>query len=227
MVVAGVVFDMDDTLYLERDYVKSGFHAVARHVSSVVSEQAFFQAMWSMFEAGVRGDTFNRALEQFPDVAEKYDIGQLVEVYRVHRPDIAIIPEIAKLLVRLRDAGMKLGVLSDGPLVSQQAKADALGVSALVDEVMLTDALGRASWKPSPAGFQKLAESLRVSHDSLVYVGDNPEKDFIAPNALGWQTIRLRMEGQLRCDQEPVDAQASPGLEVESVLGLSEIFFLG
>jgi len=217
MVIKGVVFDMDDTLYLERDYVKSGFKAVASHVAGVAEENDVFNCMWAMFENGVRGDTFNRLMQDFPAVADRFEISDLVKIYREHQPDIAIISEMKELALALKKKGIALGVLSDGPLLSQQAKVDALGVASFVDDVMLTDILGRESWKPSTAGFELLATSLDVHHNTLVYVGDNPVKDFIAPKKLGWLTIRLRMPGQLREREEAIDQESSPHEDVCSI----------
>lgn len=223
MVIKGVVFDMDDTLYLERDYVRSGFKAVASHVATVADKDKVFTCMWTMFEDGVRGDTFNRLMHDFPAVAEHFEIPELVEVYRSHQPDISIIPEMKELILTLKGKGVALGVLSDGPLISQQAKADALGVEALVGKTMLTDALGRENWKPNTTGFELLATSLNVPHNTLVYVGDNPVKDFIAPKKLGWLAIRLRMSGQLRENEEAVDGTSSPHEDVHSISQLSKI----
>jgi len=222
--VRGVVFDMDDTLCLERDYVKSGFRAVAHHVRDVADAGEVFRAMWAMFKEGVRGDTFNRLVGRFPEVGQAFGVPALVGVYRNHTPTIAFLPGMGGLLTALRSRNIKIGVLSDGPLSSQQAKAIALGVYQIADAVMLTDSLGREFWKPSPEGFRRLEAELGLGSDALVYVGDNVEKDFIAPNRLGWATIRLRVEEQLRCGMEPADEAASPAHEVRSVEELSALF---
>lgn len=217
----GVVFDMDDTLYLERDYVKSGFRAVAEHIGAVADSDAVFAYIWQLFESGARGNTFDQLMAKFPDVAAAFEIPDLVHVYRAHKPDISIIPEMRHLISALRYQGLKIGLLSDGPLISQQAKYDALGVSLLADEMLLTDSMGRQCWKPSPVGFQRLAERMGVANTSLVYIGDNPIKDFIAPRSLGWRTIRLRLAGQLRENLEPDDSAAAPHAEARSVAELS------
>ena len=64
----GVVFDLDDTLYLERDYVKSGFRAVAKtavkHTGTSADEA--FNFLWNEFTAGVRGSSFNRPVRALP-----------------------------------------------------------------------------------------------------------------------------------------------------------------
>lgn len=223
MALKGVVFDMDDTLCLERDYVKSGFRAVAGHLRDAAAPEAVFEALWAMFEEGVRGDTFNRLRDRFPAVGRAHDVPALVKIYRTHAPDISLVPGAGELLTSLRSLNIKIGVLSDGPLASQQAKAVALGLYQMTDAVMLTDSLGRECWKPSSEGFLRLEAELGLSGPELAYVGDNVEKDFIAPNRLGWATVRLRLREQLRYAQEAADEAARPGREVRSIGELSAL----
>lgn len=223
MVVKGVIFDMDDTLCLERDYVKSGFRAVADHLRDAADADQVFEVMWAMFEEGVRGDTFNRLMDRFPEVAAVCDTKGLVNVYRTHNPVISLVPGMGELVETLRTRNIRIGVLSDGPLASQQAKAVALGLYQGVDAVMLTDSLGRECWKPSAEGFLRLETELGLSGSELVYVGDNVEKDFIAPNRLGWETVRLRLPLQLRFGLEPSGEEAEAKHEVHSVEELTRL----
>ena len=62
-----VIFDLDDTLYDEIDYCRSGFSAVAEYLS--VSKKSLhaedvFNAFWEKFEAGERKEVFNKALDE-------------------------------------------------------------------------------------------------------------------------------------------------------------------
>ena len=57
-----MILDLDDTLFLERDYVLSGLRAVGEHVATTYGRTGFGDVAVALFEAGVRGDTFNRAL---------------------------------------------------------------------------------------------------------------------------------------------------------------------
>src|SRR5438105_4418137 len=60
--VEGVVFDLDDTLYLEREYVRSGFLYVAStlHGKGGVHQAEIFESLWGLFEVGIRPNTFDR-----------------------------------------------------------------------------------------------------------------------------------------------------------------------
>ena len=216
----GVVFDLDDTLYLERDYVKSGFRAVAKtavkHTGTSADEA--FNFLWNEFTAGVRGSSFNALLERYPELAQRVDVPALVRCYREHAPDIHYLPGIKPLLDELKNADVPLAVISDGPLVSQAAKAKALNVSLYADPVVLTDAWGQDFWKPHVRAFEHVAAAFGLPPEQLIYIGDNPVKDFHAPTALGWRSVRLRLPGQVR-ETLPHDGMP-PTKEVRSVAAL-------
>ena len=129
----GVVFDLDDTLYLERDYVRSGFRAVAEDAvaGTSVSPDEASKFLWDGFLAGVRGSSFNDLLTEYPDIAARRTIPDLVRVYREHPPTIDFLPGAEALLQELKGLGVPLAVITDGPLESQAAKAEALGVARI------------------------------------------------------------------------------------------------
>ncbi len=221
MVTRGVVFDLDDTLYLERDYVRSGFVHVARLVATSAEESRDIEAwLWRTFEKGVRGDTFDRLIAARPELADRVTAAELVAAYRGHAPSISLVPGIPELLERLRGRGLRLGVLSDGPLASQRAKAEALGLDEWFDPVLLTASEHAGFAKPGTRGFEWMAAMWHLPPVELAYIADNPLKDFIGPRKLGWLTIRLRISHQLSAELEPVDDGGRPDFEVADAAGL-------
>lgn len=190
--VAAVVVDIDDTVYLERDYVRSGFAAVeslcrSRHGVGDVGNEA-----WRLFEAGVRRTTLSDALARVG--ADPALLAELIDVYRSHRPAINLLPDAAAFIHRVVGR-LPLGVVTDGPARSQRAKCEALGMDAVADPLVVTEEHGSA--KPDPAMFLRAADGWDVPPHQVVYVADNPAKDFSGPLALGWQAIRLRRPGSL------------------------------
>jgi putative hydrolase of the HAD superfamily len=210
MVIRGIAFDIDDTLYLERDYVRSGFAEVAR-IAGRSHEEVRRLTAWldDAFEAGVRGDTFDRLLAAFPSVAQRFDTPALVDAYRRHRPDITLLAGTTETLTELGRRGIRLAVVSDGPLPSQAAKAGALGLDRWFDPIILTAALGAGHAKPGVAAFESIERAWGLVGPRLCYIGDNPEKDFGGPRRLGWRTVRLRQPGQLRWATDAPDGEAA------------------
>lgn len=223
-----VAFDLDDTLYPERVFVRSGFRCVSDHLLAIgVLDRAVFDDLEAAFEAGVRGDTFNRALEAAGVRPTDELIAELVEVYRTHRtaagqvrPDIAPYPDAKPALTRLAESDVRRGIITDGPLVCQQLKVDTLGLAPLVDAVTLTDAWGREFWKPHPRAFREMAERLGVPPAACVYVADNPAKDFRGPAEAGWRpSIRVRRPDSLHRDAAvPPEARVAATIEALDAL---------
>jgi len=211
--IQAVVFDLDDTLYRERDYVHSGLAAAGETLRQRTGRRADFAGwMWRRFRAGRRDKAFDAANARFRLSLSRRDIADLVEVYRAHRPAIRPCRNVPALLVRLRRR-FKLGLLSDGFLPAQQLKLDALDLERFFDAIVYTEQIARSAWKPSPRGFEAIRKRLGVPHAACAYVADNPAKDFIAPNGLGWLTIRWRRRGQVHAAQA-----APPGGEPQMVI---------
>ncbi len=191
--ITTVVFDLDDTLYDERDYCRSGLAAVAESLSNLVdvlSPDEIFDSLWKQFTAGNRTKTFNAALDDFGLSYDDQLIENLIETYRTHKPKIKLPADSAKVLRQL-SGKYTLALLTDGFMPAQQLKVQALKIENYFKCIIYTEQLGRQYWKPSPVGFEKLMQTLNVKPENIAYVADNEEKDFIAPNKLGLLTIQI------------------------------------
>ena len=181
--IAAVVFDLDDTLYPEKDYVRSGYRAAAALFPEVPDMAA---KLWEAFEKGL--PAFDAVLAAEGPIARKEEA---VLAYRFHTPDIRLYPGAEELLRRLRET-RKLGIITDGRPEGQRAKLAALGLEGMVDEIIITDELGGTGFrKPNPAAFELMSRRLGVPLGEMAYVGDNIKKDFIAPEKLGMRSIRF------------------------------------
>jgi putative hydrolase of the HAD superfamily len=191
-----VVLDIDDTLYLERDYVRSGFTAVGEWARDELGVDDLGDRAWAAFESGVRRTIFDEALAACAVEPDPALVPRLVEVYRQHVPDIRMIEDARTWLDALAPH-ITVAVVTDGPLASQQAKADALGLSRWADHIVFTASLGSGRGKPHPAAFEHLEREVGLRAGRCAYVADNPAKDFVAPRRLGWRTVRVRRAGGL------------------------------
>jgi putative hydrolase of the HAD superfamily len=218
-VIEVVVLDVDDTLYLERDYVRSGFRAVGRYAEENHDLDGLGDLAWTEFEAGRRGDIFDRVLRSLGVTLDPTLVRTFVEVYREHEPTITMLPDAVELVDRVRSQALGLAVITDGPLASQRAKVGALGLWDLAALVVLTAELGPGAGKPSLRAFELVERELGVHGDGLVYLADNPAKDFLAPAALGWHTVRVRRAGGLH---ERAPSGDDVRVEVDSLDGVAE-----
>ena len=209
--ITTVVFDLDDTLYDEIEYCKSGLDVVAKFLAGLPGfppAGRIFNSLWRQFTAGNHTKTFNAALDELGIGYDDKLIGEPVKVYRSHTPKITLPDDSRDILDRLHD-GYTLALLTDGFLPAQQLKVQALGIERYFKCIVYTEELGRDCWKPSPAGFEKLMETLNVKPQNTAYVADNQQKDFIAPNQLGILTIQLIRPARIHTEISDVpDAEA-------------------
>lgn len=224
--ITTVVFDLDDTLYDEIDYCRSGFTAVADLLAEMPSSQPaehIFNCIWQLFNDGERSRTFNAALEH---LGIKYDdklIGELIKVYRNHIPKIMLPDDSADILRQLKEGRYSLGLLTDGFLPAQKLKVDALGIESHFDCIIYTEELGREYWKPSPAGFEKMMQTLNAAAETIVYVADNEEKDFISPNRLGILTVQLIRSNRLHTGSS-AEPDAAAQYVIRKITQLPDLF---
>lgn len=195
MKVKAVIFDLDDTLYPERDYVKSGFFAVAADIERRFGVHGAADKMLELFDKE-RADVYGRTFDAFGIDRDDALIKGFVEIYRKHKPNIQLDDATRGVLTKLKARGCKLGIITDGEPNRQREKISALGLDKLVDDIIVTDELGGEAYrKPNPKAFELMLDKLCVAAEEAAYVGDNPKKDFAVKKYLPIKTVRLNSGG--------------------------------
>lgn len=212
-----IVLDMDDTLYHEADYARSGFAAVGRWMMAQHGIDGFANACIELFDAGVRGNVFDQALDTLGPVHKHIAISEMVAIYRAHRPKIALEQDAARLLRRLHNRPSAL--ITDGPLDCQCNKVDALGLRGRIGKIILTAELPSGCGKPHAMPFEMVEEWSGQAPQSHVYIADNPAKDFLAPKRRGWLTVQIDRPERIHVDVAPTAAHAA----VHAIESLDEI----
>ena len=199
--IKAVVFDLDDTLIKEVDYIKSGFDVVSTSISKNydLDKELVLKDMFELFDES-SSYVYNRVLDKNNVLYSKQEIMNLVEIYRNHTPQIRLSKKVIKVLEELRSKGYKIGVITDGYKESQRKKIEALNLEKHVDKIIVTDELGREYWKPHPRSFELMKEKLNVDFNEMVYIGDNPQKDFYINKVYPIKTIRLYSLGIYKDD---------------------------
>lgn len=191
-----IVFDVDDTLYLERDYVMSGLKAVDRWLVKEQGTRGFFPIAWGLFEDGLRRVIFNEALARLGRRPDPKLIEEMVRVYRLHEPQIELLADARRCLQGLQNS-YQLAALTGGPPESQHAKVEALGLTNWCIPIIYAGLKGASLDKPHPRPFLELERRSGFSGADCIYVSDNPTKDFTAPLSLGWAVARIRRPDSL------------------------------
>lgn len=185
-----VVFDLDDTLYKEIDFLNSAFKEIALIISND-SGTSYYEIIGDMLHL------YNNKENVFQSILTKYNplryaVKDLIETYRAHKPNISLSKETKEVLNELHSNGIRFGMVTDGRSVQQRNKINALGLDKYFEHIIISDEFGFE--KPHLANytyFQNLFPDM-----DYYYIGDNVKKDFIAPNILGWKTICIKDDGR-------------------------------
>lgn len=186
--IKGVIFDLDDTLYSEKEYVRSGFKAVSDFLGGGYEDR-----LWKYFDAG------KLAIDELlKEIGQTYKSDEALRVYRFHKPEIHLYDGVKELLTELRQKGFLIGIITDGRPEGQRHKIKALGLEELVDDIIITDDLGGVQFrKPCDIAFRVLQNRWRLPASEMVYVADNSVKDFQASQQLGMKSVWFRNEDGL------------------------------
>lgn len=187
-----LVFDLDDTLYKEADYVASGCRAIAAAAHEACTLLSPAKALSIITGEASTAAGFDALLAEIQHLCpgNQFDIKALLKIYRFHKPDISLSPEVREVLGSLKRRGVCMGIITDGRTVSQRNKIEALGLMEFFrsENIIISEEIGADKKSPEPFS-DMMRRNPGESH--FVYVGDNPAKDFLWPNRLGWTTVML------------------------------------
>lgn len=210
-----VVFDLDDTLCKEIDYLKSAYREIAHHIAVLEeTEEVVYQNMLDNYFGGK--DVFQSLIE---DYVISIDKDTLLTMYRNHQPDLSLEQGAKDLLDAFFQAGVVMGVITDGRSITQRNKIRALGLEKYIlpENIIISEEFGCG--KPSEKGYRYFMD--RYPGAQFWYVGDNVKKDFVAPNLLGWTTICLKDDGRnIHHQTADVDEGYQPKKVIDDLLQL-------
>lgn len=221
--IKAVVFDLDDTLISEKEYVRSGFRQVARKIAreNSLDEETVYELMLDTFNEDSK-NVFNRVLDKLSIQYEIEDIKELINYYRGHMPDIKLYDDAKHILDVLKNKGIKLGMITDGYKITQRNKLEVLGIGDYFEYIVVTDELGREFWKPHEKPYEIIKDKLGLEYENMVYVGDNVSKDFVTANRLGMNTIFINREDGVYSGVE-MEYEYMAKEEVTSLLELEKL----
>jgi putative hydrolase of the HAD superfamily len=176
-----IILDLDDTLYSEREFQRSGFRAILETLD--VHHTVLLD---DLLELSLQGeDVFERL--NFDD----HQRALALSLYRQHIPEISLYPDAALFIDQAISAGCLLAIATEGRSISQRNKLSALGLDGKISHILISEEVGYRKVEP-----EFFAEIVPVAKDRpCVMVGDNPVKDFVVPNSLGWGTYLLLDRG--------------------------------
>jgi putative hydrolase of the HAD superfamily len=185
-----LVFDLDDTLYEEITYVQSAFRSVALYlgVKYKLNAPEIEKSLIQILEYKGRGEVFNEVLKSY-GIYSKTEVKKCLAVYRNTKPEIKLNDDAVRCLERF--AYLPKYLVTDGNKLVQSAKITALNLEKYFTKTIPTHNFGIRHAKPSTYIFHKILEWEKAQPYELLYIGDNPNKDFVNLKLDGFRTVRI------------------------------------
>jgi putative hydrolase of the HAD superfamily len=185
-----LVFDLDDTLFNEETYVLSGFKSVSKFLqrnNNIDSKESLEFMMKDLKENG-RGKIFNNLLVKYSIFTGKR-LRKLISIYRMHKPEIKLYKDAFAILNKYNNISKY--IVTDGNKIVQKIKCNALNLDKYMKEIFITYRFGIKYAKPSTYCFHKILDLEKANPGNVIYIADNPNKDFVNLNKEGFNTVRI------------------------------------
>lgn len=207
-----IIFDLDDTLMYEINYLKSAYLEIAKKIDQD-NFQVINEEMLSWYEN--KENVFEILTQKY----STHTFDNLISSYRNHFPKIALNEGAAEILDFCKKKKYKLGLITDGRSLTQRNKLRSLGIEEKFDKIVISEEFGFT--KPHIRNFEVFLED---NISEYFYVADNTLKDFVVPNKLGWKSICLLNNGfNIHLQNFEIAAEYLPQYRIEKLIELKKI----
>ena len=184
------LFDVDGTLYPQSFFIKTSIQFMLMHP---ILSAAFRQLRRDVRQIGGVEDLhlaqtslcagyLRIPAERARALLETHIYGTFMDMLAKAKP----YPGAEPLLADLKDAGLKMGVITD---YTVGKKLSALGFDQYWDVAVSADDIGHL--KPEPDAFLLAAEELKISPEQIIYVGNEYKYDIIGAKKAGMKAAHL------------------------------------
>jgi putative hydrolase of the HAD superfamily len=191
-----VLFDLDDTLFDQRQWLSGAFLEAGKHLEDECGipareTQEELLALSSRY-GSASGSLFNHLLTSHGIMEDPVLIRCLIGRFYEHRPEtLEPYHGVLETLSEINNAGLICGVITNGRQEIQCSKIDALGIGDFFSLVLVSGMFGDDWKKPASRMHRRALAGLGVEGSACVYVGDNPTIDFVPARETGCCTVRV------------------------------------
>jgi putative hydrolase of the HAD superfamily len=197
-----VLFDLDDTLVDHGSALRAGAHALV-NAARLSTNPDDFATRWKAIHAE-KYPRYLRGELRYEDMCRERIRGAIDAELSAESADSLfatymnayqaawrLFDDVPSCLAALR--GHRLGVITNGRSAEQRKKLEVLRIEHLFSHVAVSEDAGVA--KPDPKIFLGACAALGVGPDSVVYVGDNRDIDYLAALSAGMSAVWLDRAG--------------------------------
>jgi len=188
-----VVFDIDNTLYDEKEYFEATFGKISNIISKKANNKNAGEICSKILaEFRAHGSQYPKF---FLHIAKLFNLNEnfhetFYNIHKTVKANIILYPDAQMILDWSRKKELKLGLITNGAIAVQKNKIKLLKLKDLVNYICISRELGEE--KPSIKPYQHVMKRLNTTPENTLYIGDNPHNDFEGAKKLGIRTVRLK-----------------------------------
>jgi len=194
MPIKAVLFDLDNTLIDFLTFKKETAKAAAKAMVAEgfpLSEVETYGKIFSVYdEKGIEYQkTFHDVIKPLAleiNKAERIQQAAIIAYLKRKFEVLQPYPMVKPTLARLREKGLKLGIVTDAPRNKAWQRLVIAGLQNEFDFVVTLD--DTKNRKPHPSPFRLALEKLALAPPECLFVGDNPEADVKGAKEAGMKT---------------------------------------
>ena len=178
-----VIFDLDNTLINEEDYLFEGYKNIANYLSKKykINNSLIEFALVENFRLNGRKNLFNKIFDEFNIGIEELNV--VLRILREFKPKnkIQLITELRIILERLKSLNISYVILTNGNPRQQKNKIAHINWGDLLPHVIYANEIEP---KPSEASLKKYLLTLNkeFDKDKILMIGDSNVDKLFAKN---------------------------------------------
>ena len=187
-----VIFDLDNTLI---DFMKFKEVSCSNAVDAMIDaglkipKKKALEVIYKLYDRYTMEDPliFQHFLKKVTGRVDYKELAYAINAYRMARTAVLTpFPGTKRTLIRLKEKGMKLAIVSDAPKIKAWLRLTAMRIDDFFDVVVAKEDTGRL--KPSRLPFRAALKKLNLKPEECLMVGDMPDKDIRGARQLGIKT---------------------------------------
>ena len=179
------VFDLDNTLYCERDYLELVF---SRFEKARGLKPCSLISSFDKLDRYASNDLLSECLKG-AGLAVQSNHDGLFDDYQNASGALQVNTSVAHLIKEIRKRSIPIAILTNGVPSVQRNKIKLLGVHKVVEAVFFAREIGEGQEKPAPEVFLKVLDYFSVPAHRAVMIGDNMKNDIIGAEAVGMTAL--------------------------------------
>ncbi|SHE81849.1 putative hydrolase of the HAD superfamily [Marinitoga hydrogenitolerans DSM 16785] len=194
-----VYFDLDHTLLDFEKSEKVALFNTLKHFSITVKEEyieiykPINEKWWKLFSNGTYPKEViivERFREFFSSIGldSKFDLNKVSDIYLENLSKLGFFLDGAENLLKiLKEKKQRMAAITNGVEKVQKGRSKALNLDKYFEFILTSEKVGKP--KPDPLIFYEAAKLSNVSIKNSVYIGDNPDSDYLGSKNVGMDFI--------------------------------------